>query len=117
MAIENPSAASAVQAREIRHIKSIPVKNNVEIIDIREDREEYSILEDIRNGLRPDGGNIKTLPTLLLYDVEGLRLFEKITYLQEYYLTNTEIEVLEKYATSIANKIKPGSILVELGSG
>ncbi|KAI5845360.1 hypothetical protein BZA05DRAFT_421439 [Tricharina praecox] len=31
----------------------------------------------------------QTLPTLLLYGAEGLKLFEGITYLEEYYLTNT----------------------------
>jgi uncharacterized SAM-dependent methyltransferase len=67
--------------------------------------------------LRPDAGKEKTLPTLLLYDVDGLKLFEKITYLDEYYLTNAEIEVLETYADNIADRIKPNSIVVELGSG
>jgi len=104
-------------AGQTRDTKSTPGKTKVEIVDIREDREEHSILEDIKSGLRPEDGNLKTLPTLLLYDVEGLLLFEKITYLQEYYLTNAEIDLLEKYATSIADKIQPGSIVVELGSG
>lgn len=116
MAIENLSTP-AFEAREAPHVKSVLGKVHVEIIDIREDREEYSILEGIKQGLRPQDGSLKSLPTLLLYDAEGLRLFEKITYLQEYYLTNTEIEVLEKYATSIADRIKPGTIIVELGSG
>jgi len=35
----------------------------------------------------------------------------------QYYLTNSEIEVLENYAEQIAHRIQPGSILVELGSG
>jgi L-histidine Nalpha-methyltransferase / hercynylcysteine S-oxide synthase len=87
------------------------------IIDIRKDREEQSILENIKSGLRPGIGQEKTLPTLLLYDVAGLNLFEKITYLEEYYLTNTEIDVLEKYADHIAERIQPNSIIVELGSG
>jgi uncharacterized SAM-dependent methyltransferase len=87
------------------------------IIDIRRDSEEHSIFEDIKQGLRPSDGGEKTLPTLLLYDEAGLKLFEKITYLEEYYLTNAEIEVLEKHAERIAERIKPGSIVVELGSG
>jgi L-histidine Nalpha-methyltransferase / hercynylcysteine S-oxide synthase len=47
----------------------------------------------------------------------GLKLFEDITYLDEYYLTNAEIEVLEKHARDIAERIPGGSRLVELGSG
>ncbi|KAJ9644742.1 hypothetical protein H2199_003705 [Coniosporium tulheliwenetii] len=87
------------------------------IIDIRRETDEHSILDDIRKGLRPGDAAEKTLPTLLLYDETGLRLFEKITYLDEYYLTNAEIEVLQTYADRIAARIQPGSLIVELGSG
>jgi uncharacterized SAM-dependent methyltransferase len=37
--------------------------------------------------------------------------------LQEYYLTNAEIDVLEHSADSIAKVIPFGAIVVELGSG
>lgn len=88
-----------------------------EILDIRVGETEFDILQDIKKGLRAADGGEKKLPTLLLYDEAGLRLFEKITYLEEYYLTNAEIEVLETYADRIAHHIQPGSIVVELGSG
>jgi hypothetical protein len=65
----------------------------VPILDIRVGATEFDILQDIKTGLRPADGGEKKLPTLLLYDEAGLRLFEKITYLEEYYLTNAEIEV------------------------
>jgi uncharacterized SAM-dependent methyltransferase len=87
------------------------------IIDIRVGETEFDILQDIKNGLRPNAGEQKTLPTLLLYDEAGLRLFEKITYLDEYYLTNAEIEVLENNADRMAERVRPGSVVVELGSG
>jgi L-histidine Nalpha-methyltransferase / hercynylcysteine S-oxide synthase len=101
----------------IKDPETLKPKSHVTIIDIRKERDEYSILQDIKNGLRPQIGQAKTLPTLLLYDVNGLKLFEKITFLEEYYLTNMEIEVLEKYAGRIAERIKPNSIILELGSG
>ncbi|OAL45405.1 hypothetical protein IQ07DRAFT_520423 [Pyrenochaeta sp. DS3sAY3a] len=87
------------------------------ILDIRRDTGQSDILADIRSGLRPKNGGEKRLPTLLLYDAPGLRLFEDITYLEEYYLTNAEINVLDTYADDIAERIAPGSIIVELGSG
>ncbi|KAF2871376.1 C-type lectin protein [Massariosphaeria phaeospora] len=87
------------------------------IIDIRQGPTDFDILKDIKKGLRPEHGGEKSLPTLLLYDEAGLRLFEKITYLDEYYLTNAEIEALETYADQIAQHIQPGSVVVELGSG
>jgi L-histidine Nalpha-methyltransferase / hercynylcysteine S-oxide synthase len=47
----------------------------------------------------------------------GLKLFEDITYLDDYYVTNAEIEILERHAGDIAQRIPEGSRLVELGSG
>jgi len=88
-----------------------------EIIDIRLDKAEASMLSNIKTGLRPTPGFRRSLPTLLLYDANGLRLFEKITHLQEYYLTNQEIQVLQTYADDIAQKVQNGTVLVELGSG
>jgi uncharacterized SAM-dependent methyltransferase len=86
------------------------------IIEICQDREELDLLKGIKTGLRQSDGN-RSLPTLLLYDEAGLKIFEKITYLDQYYLTNAEIEVLETYASHIADRIKPNSIVLELGSG
>ena len=54
---------------------------------------------------------------MVLYDERGLKLFEDITYLDEYYLTNTEIQVLERYADNIAERIADGSQVGALGSG
>jgi uncharacterized SAM-dependent methyltransferase len=41
----------------------------------------------------------------------------QITYLDEYYLTNYEIEILKKNSTEIASQIPEGSMVIELGSG
>ena len=92
-------------------------RDHVRIVDIRTTEISRSINEEIQKGLRPTNGEAKTLPTLLLYDTVGLKLFEDITYLEEYYLTNAEIEVLEKHADHIAARIQRGSQLIELGSG
>ena len=98
-----------------KHTRNDSLVSN--IIEIRHDREELDLLKDIESGLRPSDGAGKSLPTLLLYDEAGLKQFEKITYLDEYYLTNAEIQVLETYAARIAERIKPNSIVLELGSG
>lgn len=42
---------------------------------------------------------------------------EQITYLEEYYLTNHEIDVLTASAKDMVSKIPAGSMIVELGSG
>lgn len=41
----------------------------------------------------------------------------QITYLQEYYLTNYEIQVLRRSAAAIAKTIPTGAMVIELGSG
>ncbi|KAI5843053.1 C-type lectin protein [Morchella snyderi] len=93
-------------------------ENEVEILDIRVNKAglESSLMDDIVAGLKKGAGE-KTLPTLLLYDDLGLKLFEEITYLDEYYLTNTEIGILEKYAENMAERIEDGGVVIELGSG
>ena len=93
------------------------LKPEARIVDIRGGKVEKTILDDVRDKLRPQEGMEKRLPTLLLYDDAGLQLFEDITYLEEYYLTNAEIDVLNKYGDQIARRIQPGSLVVELGSG
>jgi L-histidine Nalpha-methyltransferase / hercynylcysteine S-oxide synthase len=47
----------------------------------------------------------------------GLKLFEEITFLDEYYLTNAEIDALQQHANAIAQRLPERSRLVELGSG
>ncbi|KAJ3028699.1 hypothetical protein HDV00_010088 [Rhizophlyctis rosea] len=57
--------------------------------------------------------NEKTLTSLVLYDDNGLKLFEEITYQPEYYLTNKEIEVLKRNAEDMAACLKDGSVVVD----
>lgn len=97
---------------------SITPKTDVSnIIDIRSDAASIELKQLILDGLKPKNGEPKTLPTLLLYDNAGLKLFEQITYLDEYYLTGDEIEVLQDHASQIAERIPDNSMVVELGSG
>ncbi|KKK26388.1 hypothetical protein ARAM_006780 [Aspergillus rambellii] len=90
---------------------------NVGIVDIRQNDVEYSLVNEIRRGINPPDGTRRSLPTMLLYDTEGLKLFEKITYLDEYYLTNAEIEVLETHSRGLVERIPSNAQLLELGSG
>ena len=56
---------------------------STKIIDVRVDTAQFDVLSDISGGLRPKDGGEKKLPTLLLYSESGLKLFERITYLEE----------------------------------
>ncbi|KAF9253346.1 hypothetical protein DTO013E5_266 [Penicillium roqueforti] len=91
--------------------------DTVEIVNIHQDDMEFSLVDEIYKSLDPPKGKPRSFPTLLLYDTKGLKLFEDITYLDEYYLTNTEIEILTKHAKRIVARIPENAQLVELGSG
>ncbi len=58
----------------------------------------------------------KTLPPFLFYDEAGVALFEAITRLPEYYLTRTELALLDEVAPRISALAEPGSVLVEYGA-
>ncbi|KAI3319058.1 histidine-specific methyltransferase [Xylariaceae sp. AK1471] len=87
------------------------------IIDVRSGTDGITMRNDLLQKLQPGDGHEKKFPTILLYDEIGLKLFEEITYLDDYYLTNAEIELLETGAVEIAQRLTPGSMIVELGSG
>jgi dimethylhistidine N-methyltransferase len=72
------------------------------------------VLRDALDGLLDTP---KQLPSRLFYDTQGAQLFEKITRLDEYYLTRTERSILTTYASDIANVVGQNSIVIEYGSG
>ena len=57
------------------------------------------------------------LPCKYFYDERGSRLFDEICELDEYYLTRTELAIMEQYAGEMAEQIGPRVMLVEYGSG
>jgi L-histidine Nalpha-methyltransferase len=59
----------------------------------------------------------KSLPCKFFYDQRGSALFEAICEVPEYYLTRTELGILETYAGTIADRIGANCRLIELGSG
>lgn len=68
---------------------------------------------DVRDGLT---SSPKLLPPKWFYDERGVRLFERITRLPEYYLTRAEREILTARAGDIAARTQAAT-LVELGAG
>jgi L-histidine N-alpha-methyltransferase len=71
--------------------------------------------EDVRVGLTADPKDLSPWPKYF-YDAEGLRLFEEITRLPEYYQTRTERSILREKAREIVSRTRCTE-LVELGSG
>ncbi|MCW8108416.1 L-histidine N(alpha)-methyltransferase [Alteromonas ponticola] len=59
----------------------------------------------------------KVLSPKYFYDQRGSQLFDQICELPEYYVTRTEIGLLEQHGEEIAGLIGKNAILLELGSG
>ncbi len=90
----------------------------------RQDRLDFSFhdLEHTSDGLRSAvleglARPAKAIPSKFLYDDRGSRLFERICELPEYYLTRTEIGLLEHACPEIAATVGPDATIVEFGSG
>lgn len=71
------------------------------------------LIADVREGL---SRTPKQLPPRWFYDERGSLLFEEITELDEYYQTRTERAILQRWAPSMIEAVRPES-LVEIGAG
>jgi dimethylhistidine N-methyltransferase len=71
-------------------------------------------LEAIIAGLRKTQ---KMLSPKYFYDDAGSRLFEEITELPEYYLTDTELEIMTRHIDEMTGMIGEQAGLIEFGSG
>ena len=69
---------------------------------------------DVLRGLR---ARCKELPCKYFYDEAGSELFERITELDEYYPTRTELAIMERHAPEMANLLGRHCLLIEYGSG
>lgn len=73
-----------------------------------------SMLKEVLGGLNQTQ---KRLPSKYFYDERGSTIFERITRLEEYYITRVEKQVLTHNIEEITGYIGPEAVLVELGSG
>ncbi|MCZ6679702.1 MAG: L-histidine N(alpha)-methyltransferase [Candidatus Poribacteria bacterium] len=70
--------------------------------------------QDVREGL---SAHPKRLPPKYFYDEAGSKLFEAISELPEYYVTRTELALLQRFVPEIAKCSDGNMAIVELGSG
>lgn len=94
------------------------------ILDVRETKtgeSSPSVVDAIVGGLsKPQGA--RSLPTLLLYDERGLRLYDDITTkAPEYYPFACEEQILTDQADEIVRAMGAGKrkdeVVIELGAG
>ncbi len=82
------------------------------IIDLKPKLSDFRT--EVLQGLLKDP---KETDPKFLYDERGSSLFDRITGLEEYYPTRSEIEILEKQGPGIADYIGEMSTIIELGGG
>lgn len=75
-----------------------------------------NFLADILDGLKKSP---KTLPSMYFYNAEGSKLFQMIMKVPEYYLTNSEYEILDTQSKELYEDIDPQNDfeVVEFGAG
>ncbi len=73
-----------------------------------------SFRRDVLTGL---GRKPKSLPCKYFYDARGAELFDRITELDAYYPTRTEIAIMRGHASEMASLVGRQARIVELGSG
>jgi len=90
----------------------VPEQALAALVDRRPDR--ATITADVLAGLsaRP-----RMLPSKYFYDARGSALFEAITRQPEYYLTRTELELLQRVLPRVAAHVGAQARVVEYGSG
>ncbi len=71
-------------------------------------------LADIVDGLTKTQ---KTIPCKYLYDQRGSKLFDQICHLDEYYLTRSELQIMQRHGQAMAQQLGQRIMLVEYGSG
>jgi dimethylhistidine N-methyltransferase len=76
--------------------------------------ESSDFLNDVIGGLF---SSPRTLPCKYFYDERGAGLFQKICELPEYYITRTEIDILDRSRAEIASQLGPNIELIGLGTG
>lgn len=76
--------------------------------------EAGSFREDVLAGL---SATPKATPPKYFYDERGSQLFDRITELEEYYPTRTEVGIMRAHIDAMTRRIGPRALLIEYGSG
>ncbi|OOQ91748.1 hypothetical protein PEBR_09355 [Penicillium brasilianum] len=84
------------------------------IIDIRQSNGHHDMKSAILESLSK---NPRELPSVLIWDIKGLEIYDKLCQESAYYPRSCEIEILQRHCSDMAKTFPPSSILIELGCG
>ena len=77
-------------------------------------QESSAIVDEVLSGLQ---GEQKSLPAKINYFREGADLYEEVCRTKEYYLTRTEISIMERFIHEMASCLPEELLMIEYGSG
>jgi uncharacterized SAM-dependent methyltransferase len=84
------------------------------IFDIRHDYENLHLKGDVINGLATQP---RTLPSLLLWNDQGQKLFDILSKTPNYYPFHSEMKILSQHGMEIGRNVPQDGALLELGCG
>ncbi|KAL2814075.1 histidine-specific methyltransferase [Aspergillus cavernicola] len=84
------------------------------VYDIRRSTELLDLKSSVVSGLT---STLKTMPSLLLWDEQGLKNFDAWTQSPHYYPKERELEIITCHRHAIARALPEKSVLIELGCG
>jgi dimethylhistidine N-methyltransferase len=111
---EVPMEDSATFERHLDTVRSIAKDRRLMPDGAATTSGDRELLSELLTGLRRPQ---KSIPPKLLYDERGSELFERICELDEYYLTRTELAIMEAHVKEMAERVGPDGLLIEYGSG
>ena len=100
-----------------RYVNSQLAARNLMSLDVQPETGvdiDTPLYSDVITGLDKER---KEIPSKYLYDDRGSRLFTEICELDEYYPTQTEMELTKRHVDDIAARVGSKARLVELGAG
>ncbi|MGA1619357.1 MAG: L-histidine N(alpha)-methyltransferase, partial [Pirellulales bacterium] len=112
---ENPTRERAAASIDNGGGGAVPTTSSTATLELLECApRQRPLLDEVLDGLR---GTQKSLPAKLHYDQRGSMLFEQICSLDEYYITRTELGIMQRTAASVAEALGDACMLIEPGSG
>jgi dimethylhistidine N-methyltransferase len=84
----------------------------VRLLDLHPPADDFA--QDVIDGLT---ATEKSLSPKYFYDARGSRLFDRITELPEYYLTRTELAIMDASMAEIADHVGAEASVIEFGAG
>jgi hypothetical protein len=120
----NPEQASGVSVQvspavQLPAVSSPDSSASGAIIDIGGSRVEESVKGALLKALARAvaGESDVVLPDELLYDGAGHQIWSRIIYYLDYYQTRDEISLFDANGDDIVDRIRPGAVLIDIGSG